>query len=113
MGGEAGWLVRDGERICAVEVAGTFRDRSRGLLGRDGIDGALLLRPAASVHTFGMRFDLDVAFLDRDLTVLRVVTMRRNRLGRLVLRARCVLEAEAGAFERWGLRVDDRLTLSG
>ncbi len=108
---EAGWLVRDGERICAVEVARSFGDRSRGLLGRDGIDGALLLEPATSVHTFGMRFDLDVAFLNRELVVLRVVRMPRNRLGRPVLRARSVLEARAGAFERWDLQAGDRLAL--
>ncbi len=109
--GGTGWLVRGGQRVCRVEVARSLRDRSRGLLGRDGIDGALLLQPATSVHTFRMRFALDVAFLDRELRVLRVVTMPPNRLGRPVLRARSVLEAEAGAFARWGLRRGDRLQL--
>ena len=56
----------------------------RGLLGRDGIEGALLLRPARSVHTFRMRFAIDVAFCDRDLRVLRVVThgAQPGRVGR-------------------------------
>lgn len=102
-------LARGEERLCPLEVARSFRARSRGLLGRDGIDGALLLEPATSVHTLGMRFDLDVAFLDRDRVVLRTVAMRRNRLGRPVLRARSVLEAEAGSFARWNLRPGDRL----
>lgn len=84
-------------------MAETPRARMRGLLGRDGIQGALLLRPANSVHTLGMRFDLDVAYCDRDLRVLRVAMMRRNRLALPVGRSRAVLEAEAGAFERWGL----------
>jgi uncharacterized protein len=105
------WLARDGERICPVEVARSFRERSRGLMGRDGIDGALLLRPASSVHTFGMRFAIDVAFLDRDDVVLRVVTMRPNRLGRPALRARSIVEAEAGALRE--LRPGDRLTITG
>ena len=43
----------------------------RGLLGRDGIDGAMLLRPARSVHSVGMRFPIDVAFCDQDLVVVR------------------------------------------
>jgi uncharacterized membrane protein (UPF0127 family) len=90
-----------------VEVAETRRARRRGLLGRDGIEGALLLTPARAVHTFGMRFDLDVAYLDRDRRVLEVRRMRRNRLGRPRWRARSVLEAESGAFERWGLGVGD------
>jgi len=106
------WLHREGERLCPVLLATSFADRSRGLLGRDGLDGALLLRPAISVHTFGMRFAIDVAFLDRAGRVLRVVTMQRNRLGRPVLRARSILEAEAGAFTRWGLRVGDHVAVT-
>jgi uncharacterized membrane protein (UPF0127 family) len=51
--------------------------------------------------------------LDRDLTVLRIVTMRPNRLGVPVLKARSVIEAEAGAFERWGIGVGDRLEIKG
>jgi uncharacterized protein len=103
------WLVRDGEVLAPLELATTARARSRGLLGRDGIEGAMLLRPALSVHTFGMRFPIDVAFCDARLRVLDTVTMRRNRAGRPRLRARSVLEAEAGAFERWRLRRGDRL----
>ncbi|MEV5599148.1 DUF192 domain-containing protein [Streptomyces sp. NPDC052496] len=94
-----------------LEIAASYRARSRGLLGRDGIDGALLLTPASGVHTFRMRFPLDVAYLTRDLTVLAVRTMRPGRLGRPRLRARHVLEAEAGAMARWGLRPGTRVTI--
>jgi uncharacterized membrane protein (UPF0127 family) len=103
------WLVLDERVLANVEVADTHRSRSRGLLGRDGIEGALLLRPARSVHTFGMRFPIDVAHLDAELTVLRVTTMPRNRIGRPVLHARAVLESEAGSLARWGVSVGDRL----
>ncbi|MGW6559012.1 DUF192 domain-containing protein [Streptomyces hydrogenans] len=87
-----------------VEVAASYRARRRGLLGRDGVAGAMLLTPANSVHTFGMRFPIDVAYLDRRLRVLAVVTMRPGRLGLPRPRARHVLEAEAGAMAGWGLR---------
>jgi uncharacterized protein len=107
------WLLRDGEVLASLEVAGDRRARSRGLLGRDGVDGALLLRPCRSVHTVGMRFPIDVAFCDGDLRVLRVVTMPRHRLSRLVWRSRAVVEAEAGAFARWGLQAGDRLEVKG
>jgi uncharacterized membrane protein (UPF0127 family) len=103
------WLYRDGQRLCPLVIADSFLTRLRGLLGRDGIDGALLLEPANSIHTIGMRFDLDVAFLDAERRVLRHRTVRRNRLSMPVLHARSVLEAEAGAFTRWGLDVGDRL----
>jgi uncharacterized protein len=107
------WLLRAGEVLASLEVADPRHARSRGLLGRDGIDGALLLRPCRSVHTLGMRFPIDVAFCDEELRVLRVVTMPRNRLSRLVWRSRAVIEAEAGAFGRWGLRPGDQLEVKG
>ncbi|MGW2012304.1 DUF192 domain-containing protein [Streptomyces nigrescens] len=92
-----------------VEIAASYRARARGLLGRDGIEGALLLTPASGVHTFRMRFAIDVAYLSRDFTVLAVRTMRPGRLGLPRLRARHVLEAEAGAMARWGVRPGLRL----
>lgn len=104
------WLVREGEVLAALEVAESRRARRRGLLGRDGIEGALLIRRCSSVHTLGMRFPIDVAFLDREMKVVAVVpAMGRHRLGRPRPRAKCVIEAEAGAFERWRLTVGDQL----
>ncbi|MFK3733393.1 DUF192 domain-containing protein [Streptomyces sp. NPDC088090] len=107
-----GRSLRDGSGVLAVpagavvpvEVAASYRARRRGLLGRDGIAGAMLLTPANSVHTFGMRFPIDVAYLDRRLRVLAVVTMGPGRLGLPRPRARHVLEAEAGALAGWGVR---------
>ncbi len=107
------WLLKDGQVLATLEIADGFEARLRGLLGRDGMDGALLLRPARSVHTFGMRFPIDVAYCDRDLRVLDVACMGRHRMGRPRLRARCVIEAEAGAFERWDLRPGDELEIKG
>src|SRR2546423_617690 len=99
------WLIRDGDVLAALEIAASRHDRRRGLLGRDGLDGALLLRPARAVHTVGMRFPIDVAFCrpveDEKLEVVRTVCMPRRRVGRPSLWANCVIEAEAGAFERW------------
>lgn len=89
--------------MADVEVATALRARSRGLLGRDGVEGAFMLRPAKQVHGIGMRFDLDVAFLARDGRVLRTARLRRGRMTRVVLRAVAVVEAEAGAFARWRL----------
>lgn len=104
-----GWLVREGEVLASLEVASTARRRARGLLGLDGIDGALLIPKSRSVHSFGMRFDLDVAFLDADHRVLKVVALRRGRVTLPVWSARSVLEAEAGSFREWGLRCGDEL----
>lgn len=103
------WLLRDEEVLGSLEVADSRTARRRGLLGRDGIEGAILLAPARSVHTFGMRFSIDVAWVDRDLTVLRIAELPPRRMSRPVLRARGVIEAEAGTFAHWELAVGDRL----
>lgn len=106
-----GWLLRDGERVARLEVAASPDRRSRGLLGRDGLDGALLISPCSGVHTFRMRFPIDVAFLDKTWTVVDVVQMKRNRMGMFRLRAKHVLEAEWGAMARWGVQQGVRLDM--
>jgi uncharacterized protein len=106
-----GWLLRDGEVLAALEVAESFKERSRGLIGRPGLAGALLLRPARSVHTVGMRFPIDVAICDKDLRVLRTVFLRPGRVTRPSLRGSSVIEAEAGAFDRWRLQPGDQLEI--
>jgi len=105
------WLVRDGEVLATAEVVTSRRARARGLLGRDGIEGALVLRPCRQVHTIGMRFPIDVAFVDGDGVVLQVRTLRRWRLSPVVWHAALVIEAESGAFERWHLHPGDRVEL--
>ncbi|MFF7732888.1 DUF192 domain-containing protein [Streptomyces sp. NPDC007984] len=92
-----------------LEIAASYRARTKGLLGRDSIDGAILLSPANSVHTFRMRMAIDVAYLDRRFRVVAVRTMRPGRLGLPRLRARHVLEAEAGVMGAWGVREGGRV----
>ena len=106
------WLMREGEVLAALEVADSRKARRKGLLGRDGFGGALLFKPARSgVHSFGMRFDMDVALCDRGLVVRRVVCLRPWRMTRPSLLTPCVIEAEAGAFERWRLKIGDQLEI--
>jgi uncharacterized membrane protein (UPF0127 family) len=105
------WLLRDGEVLASVEDARSRRRRRRGLRGRDQLDGVLRL-PARSVHTFGVRFPIDVAFCRPEgghLRVVRLVTVPPNRVTRPSRRGRIALEAEAGSFRRWGVRVGDLL----
>ncbi|GAA5208693.1 hypothetical protein GCM10023323_29230 [Streptomyces thinghirensis] len=73
-------------------------------MGRDSVEGAILLSPANSVHTLRMRMPIDVAYLDRRFVVIAVRTMRAGRIGLPRLRSRHVLEAEAGAMAEWGVK---------
>jgi hypothetical protein len=105
------WLVSDARVLASAEVAGTSADRRRGLLGRTDLDGALVIDPCRWIHTLGMKFPIDVAYLDRDGVVVKTMQMQRHRVGVPVWNARWVIEAEAGAFARWGLRVGDVVEL--
>jgi uncharacterized membrane protein (UPF0127 family) len=104
--GSASFVVRGvaGSPRVPLEIAASRRERRRGLLGRDGIEGALLLSPARAVHTVGMRFAVDVAYLDRGMRVRAVRRMRPGRVGLARPWVRHVLEAEAGALAGWGVR---------
>ena len=107
------WLVRGDDVLAAAEVAVTRKVRRRGLLGRDHVDGVLVLRPCRQVHTFGMQFPIDVAFCDRDGFVLHICEMRPGRVSRFVFRAYFAIEAGAGAFERWQIRLCDVVEVKG
>lgn len=97
------WLVTHDRVLATLEVADTWRHRLRGVMGRDELDGALLLSPARGVHTFGVKFAIDVAYCDAEMVVLGVTSMEPNRLGMPRPRARSVIEAPKGSFERWGI----------
>ncbi|MHC3468064.1 DUF192 domain-containing protein [Streptomyces sp. 7R007] len=107
VGGESG----PGAVSVPLEIATSYRARTRGLLGRDSVEGVMLLSPASGVHTFRMRMPIDVAYLDRRLDVIAVRTMKPGRLGLPRLRSRHVLEAEAGAMAGWGIRAGVRVAV--
>ena len=105
----SGWLLRDGNVLVAAELAESLTDRTRGLLGHHHYDGAMLLPRTRAVHTFGMRFPIDVAFMTSDLEVVSTTRMGERRLCLPRRRCRWVLEAPAGSFDWWRLRAGDRL----
>jgi uncharacterized membrane protein (UPF0127 family) len=94
-----------------VRVATTLKDRLIGLLATPNIargDG-LWLKPCTSVHSFFMRYPIDVIFLDAENRVLRQTTMVPWRLSRWVPRAASVLELSAGEAGRAYVGIGDRL----
>ena len=58
---------RGTRRLC---LAATFRDRLMGLFSRRSSDGVLLIAPCHAVHTFGMGYAIDIAFISREGRVL-------------------------------------------
>ena len=92
-----------------VSVADTAPERMRGLLGRESlaIDEALLLRPCRSIHTFGMRFAIDVLFLDRRGCVVAVHHEVAARRLLFSLRATQTLEMPAGTARSRSIKTGD------
>ena len=64
-----------GKVIGNVRRTTNFLERLVGLLGAKGLDKdeAILISPCSSVHTIGMRFAIDVLFLDHQYRILKVV----------------------------------------
>ncbi|MCL5935006.1 MAG: DUF192 domain-containing protein [Firmicutes bacterium] len=97
------WLIncRTGDVIAEqVEMAGSFRGRVAGLIGKKTVPSgfALVLIPCRSIHTFFMRFDIDVIFLDRQGIVVHFIpNMPPYRIGPLVRGAYMVVELPGGA----------------
>ncbi len=105
------WLVHDGTVLASVERSTSVRSRTKGLLGRDEINGALLLHKTKSVHTIGMKFPIDVAFCDEDMMVLRIVTMPKHRVSKFEFRAACAIETSAGRFNHWRIEPGAQLEI--
>ena len=107
-------LRQDGGPVCGrCLLAETPLTRLKGLLGRKGLEqgDGLLLRPAASIHTFFMRFPIDAVWVDRDLNVLKVSPDLGPWRTAACKGAKGVVEMAAGEAERVGLSAGDKLTL--
>ena len=105
----------DGTVVCErCSLADSPVARMKGLLGRDGLEQGegLLLRPAASIHTFFMRFPIDAVFLDKSLVVVGIEDAIDPWRTAKQRGAKSVLELPAGESSRRGLEVGDRLTLA-
>jgi uncharacterized protein len=97
-----------------IEVAETSCTRMVGLLGRSGLEpgAGLLIVPSQAVHTIGMRFAIDVIFINRDRRVLHLQpAMPPYRLTGVHWRARYVLELPSGMIAETSTQVGDQLSL--
>lgn len=90
-------------------------ERRKGLAGRASLSPgeALVISPCRQVHTFGMRFAIDVVFVDKSSVVLLAVhRLAPGRLSRVAWRARAAVEVEEGTLRRTGTRPGDVLDLA-
>ena len=104
-----GTLIAD-----AIEVADTSAQRRRGLLGRKELSQGegLWIWPCEAIHTFGMQMKIDVLFLSEEFQVVKIVPQLPPRRLAVCMRASSVLELQAGAAERSGIRCGHHLAIT-
>ncbi len=105
---------RTGEPVVTtLEIAVDSATRRKGLLGRDGLDetAGIVIAPTNAVHTFFMRFSIDIVFVSRPGRVLKVCESVPARRIAIALRGFAVVELPAGRARRVGLVAGDLLTV--
>ncbi|MGK0466767.1 DUF192 domain-containing protein [Clostridium sp.] len=90
----------NGVTILDVLIADEFTKRLFGYMFRKTPHhNAILLNPCNSIHTFFMKFNIDVLFLDEHMEVIKKIeNLRKGQVVTKVRGARAVLESKAGSF---------------
>ena len=101
------WLVSDGRVLASADVALTPKARRHGLIGKQHIDGAMVIPECKWIHSLGVKVALDVAYLNSVNAVVKVQRLKPMRVALPVAQSRIVVEAAAGSFARWGLKLGD------
>jgi len=106
-------LTRDAVLGHAVEVADTSGKRNVGLLRHERLEPGegMWILPSESVHTFFMKFAIDLVYIDRELKVRKVCRAVRPWRVSGCLRAHSVIEFPAGTIERSGTSPGDQLKI--
>ncbi|MBK8219955.1 MAG: DUF192 domain-containing protein [Candidatus Obscuribacter sp.] len=105
-------LTKDRVLAERASIARSFFRRLKGLLGTDSLpDGeGLLLSPCNSIHMFGMKYAIDVIFLDKELVVVDVLeNIAPGKASRVYRKAYCCLELPAGKVNLTGTTIGDKL----
>ena len=107
-------ILKDNTAIANVWNANRYFARLRGLLGWTLTEGGgLLLTPCGCIHTFGMRYAIDVVYFDRTGLVLRVdEALAPGKSWPAQRGAKRVLELPAGTAAKRGIRAGDRLEVA-
>jgi uncharacterized membrane protein (UPF0127 family) len=97
-----------------VVISNSFLSRLKGLLGYKSIrkDMAMLLRPANSIHTFFMRFPIDVIFVDKDNVIIRIFSDMKPFRATGIYPASCfVVELPGGTVNSTQTAIGDSLQI--
>ena len=97
-----------------INLADNPLSRLVGLLKKSSLpkDGALVITPANCIHSFFMRFNIDLIFLDKQNKVVGVVeNLKPFRVTRIFFRAHSVIELPAGRISETGTSLQDEISI--
>jgi len=102
--------------VAHLAEANTLWSRLRGLLGRTSLpdDEGMLFDLNNSIHTFFMKFAIDVVFVDKNWRVVKTfAAVKPGRMIWPILTARATLEFSEGTIARAKIEIGDQLNVSG
>lgn len=105
----AGWIIAGARVVTSTAIATSRKDRRKGLRGATSVPYPLVIERCRWVNSFGMKIPIEVVYLNKASQILKIQTLRTNRIATPVPRATRVVETEVGAFRRWNLRVGDTI----
>ena len=96
-------------------LADTFFSRLKGLLCTKKLDQGkgLIIRPCNSIHTVGMKYAIDVVFLDSQDKIIKIINYMPAGMFSLCIGSSYVVELPAGTIEATGTVVGDKISLTG
>ena len=85
-----------------VVLANTFFSRLKGLMGKKALDKGegIIIKPCSSIHSFGMKMAIDVAFIDKDNQVIFILeNFKPKKMSPIIKGSKYVIETSANLFQ--------------
>jgi hypothetical protein len=105
-------LVINDREIIDMKIADTPFLRIKGLMFKKEINEGLLIKPCNSIHTFFMRKNIDVLYLDKHGKIIKIVhAMKPWKIGPLILKAKAVIELPENTIKKMNIQLHDKIYL--
>ncbi|HSQ87816.1 DUF192 domain-containing protein, partial [Romboutsia sp.] len=109
-------VINTENKIIAEDliVADSFITRLKGLMFKKNFNKgeALIIKPCSSIHTFNMKFSIDVVFISKDNNVLYTIeNLKPNRVSPIIRKSYSVLELPAGTIKETNIKIGNKILI--
>lgn len=97
--------------MMQILKAKKYSDRIRGLLGIDSLppNTGLMIKPCKQVHTFFMKFAIDIVFIDKHNNMIHIETLKPFKVSKYIWKACAVVELAEGTAQKYKLKIGEQL----